>query len=77
MNKALPGVVTPSLLPVIPAEKDQLIREMQEFKQPSAFTAPFVSYVNHLYIYPESLNLNNRGGSVGGKPMNTTAHVPM
>ena len=62
--------VTPSLIPVSPfnSTTTKVIREIQAFtldgpESASHNQSPFLSYVHHLYVYPESLNFSSYDGS--------------
>eukprot|EP01133_Synstelium_polycarpum_P005247 gene5247-6071_t len=53
-DEDLCGRISPSLIPLLPLERDNppnLIREIQDF---SETPYPFADYVNNLYIYPET-----------------------
>eukprot|EP01114_Cavostelium_apophysatum_P003911 TRINITY_DN1404_c0_g1_i1.p1 TRINITY_DN1404_c0_g1~~TRINITY_DN1404_c0_g1_i1.p1 ORF type:complete len:1840 (+),score=629.05 TRINITY_DN1404_c0_g1_i1:76-5595(+) len=52
-----------------------IIREIQELPSSSNPTSPHLDFVNNLYVYPEMLNFNNRGGSVGAR--NITVKVQL
>ena len=57
--------VTPSLIPVSPfnSSTTKVIREIQAFSTGESTVSPFLSYVHHLYVYPESLNFSSYDGS--------------
>ncbi|KJE96095.1 Dock7 protein [Capsaspora owczarzaki ATCC 30864] len=61
-----PSVLTTSLIAVAPMFKlnaAELIREVEEFPVHPALVAN-ATYTHHLYVYPSSLNFNNRGATV-------------
>ena len=64
------GRVDPSLVPLGPESpevKTTQVREIQEFSIVANMVTPHVNYVNNLYIYPDSVNFSNRGGSVSAR----------
>jgi hypothetical protein len=61
-DKELPGRIDPSYLPVIPTSRDKLIREVASFVDERAEPQPCLSYVNHLYVYLEHVNLSKYKG---------------
>ena len=65
--------VTPSLIPISPfnSTTTKVIREIQAFTLGGADgghnQSPFLSYVHHLYVYPESLNFSSYEGSCSAR----------
>eukprot|EP01119_Soliformovum_irregulare_P021573 TRINITY_DN7210_c0_g1_i1.p1 TRINITY_DN7210_c0_g1~~TRINITY_DN7210_c0_g1_i1.p1 ORF type:complete len:1800 (-),score=546.30 TRINITY_DN7210_c0_g1_i1:194-5593(-) len=62
------GRLDPALRKVQPFGSTPQIREIREFSQEEEGPQPFKEYVNELYLYPESINMNNyHNGSISAR----------
>ena len=60
-QEPVPGKLTTALLPLLPPG-GPVMREIQEFHTEETGLVPPSEWVNHLYVYPISLNMSNWSG---------------
>jgi hypothetical protein len=52
------------LSPSSSLKRAQVVREIQEFVSEETNLTPQLSYIHHLYVYPQAINYNNYSGNV-------------
>eukprot|EP01137_Pigoraptor_chileana_P018685 Opistho-2@78585 len=77
-DEQLPGCLSPSLVPVKPFPESTAnlrpIREIYEFHSTPVY-AVASTYLHHLYVYPTSVNLGNRGATIKARNIACRAEI--